>query len=831
VGKKRLLKSIPGSAASVSPQDKLQAQLQALLEQQKYRQALDAIQKAQRAQPDLTFTPSEAEIWLLRGKQEFDDNEFRLAEKSLNRALELGLTGEPFYWLARCLLAQDRLDEAIALIRPPFEDGSLPKDYSICYAKLLLLKGDIEAVEQLLKKQAKRFPAAQQHWIRGVLALKTNQPEAALTAFQKLKRPVTPGDRPIFWQVYTQQMLEEWDASALQLGLGMRTNTMWSFSLSKPTYTEHPLLQRLALLQHIKTGHPSLEQMFFSQETQSLSEIVDVLALLELIDDKNPHEAAHILLKQNSRSTQFPELASIRPALLTLAGQQSFEEGEMSCAAEFWQTLQKEQEFDPQLAVNLMFALNESEDYQDLQRLLTRLLKWLEQEIKQHPQQWTEERRKATLTYGHCRLADTWMALGKGRTALGELRKAEQIDPRSPEVIGRHGLLAVLEQRTDEAIQLLTQALEQGCRYGEIYIVLVETLRKTGNPEAALDARRRFGKKFGDLNPEAEATVLPWIEALSTLDYPLFSSLVEGSSDRTPTMQACQIFVEAAEGAPNSGGNVSIQQKQAVKAWDKLLQSLSAKEQVSTLQAIGLSLLTFAKREKGIAALITTYMAKLIELWGQQPEARPAYLVLLALKERDPKKLKTPVQLYLATQPQPGNAIAQIQLQVRRFTKTILQDQILRPLIDESLKREPQNPLLLLAKATTYPPDSENYQDLKQQGFEIARRLQDAKALQAFREEEAFLSAQAAQQFLPNPGDLEDFDMEDMDEMLENMIRSMFGSKIPPAELKRMMPDLKRMMMSEMPAFGDEDEDSDDFGFGFPGGGFAPPPRGTRRRR
>jgi len=37
----------------------------------KYRQALEGIHKAQRAQPDLVFTPSEAEIWLLRGRQEF----------------------------------------------------------------------------------------------------------------------------------------------------------------------------------------------------------------------------------------------------------------------------------------------------------------------------------------------------------------------------------------------------------------------------------------------------------------------------------------------------------------------------------------------------------------------------------------------------------------------------------------------------------------------------------------------------------------------------------------------------------------------------------------
>jgi hypothetical protein len=58
-------------------QDQFQTQLQSLLKQQKYRQVLDEIQKTKRAQPDLVFTPAESEIWLLRGKQEFQKKDFQ----------------------------------------------------------------------------------------------------------------------------------------------------------------------------------------------------------------------------------------------------------------------------------------------------------------------------------------------------------------------------------------------------------------------------------------------------------------------------------------------------------------------------------------------------------------------------------------------------------------------------------------------------------------------------------------------------------------------------------------------------------------------------------
>ncbi len=819
--------------ASLAP-DQLQARLLTLLKQHKYRQALEEIQKAQQAQPDLVITPSAGQVWLLRGQQEFQKADFKQAENSLRRSLQLGITGESHYWLAKSLLALNRLDAAVSLIQVAFADGSLPKAFSICYAKLLLLKGETDKVEQLLAQQAKRFPAAQQHWLRGVLALQAEQPAAALSAFQKVKRPVTPADRPDIWQIYSLQALQQWEAAALGLGLGIPSRSSWSIASRRPTYSEHSILQRLAILQQMETGQPPLEQMQFSLSPGFSAELVDLLSLLELIQENNPHEAAHILLKLDRRSSRFPELASLRPALLTLAGQQSMMEGEMNCAAGFWQLLLREQDFNPQLAVNLVRVLDLNEDYQELQRLLTRLIKWLEQDFKQHPQNWPAERAKATLVYAHCRLADTWMAMGRGRTAFGELKVAERLDPTSPEVIGRHGLIAVLDQQYDEATRLLSQALEAGCRTGEVYSVLVDTWKKLGNPAAAAETRRRFGKKFGDLQPEAEAELLPWVEALATGQYKLFRPLVQAGSERNPAIRACQILVKAAQGEPTAGGKISLNQPQAVQQWQQQLQGLSPPDQLPALQAIALSILLFAKREKGILALITQYMQQLLELGAQQPEARTAHLVILALKERDPQKLQIPVQDYLAAQPQPGNALAQVQLQVRLYTQTLLQDQILRSFLDRALRQEPQNPLLLLAKATTYPLHSAQYEQLKQQGFEIARRLQDAKALQAFRQEEAFIERELTQEFLPDPDDFDSLELEDMDQLLEQMITKMLGRKLPPNELKRMLPQLKQKLMNDAMPSGFEAggaSGSDGFDFGLPVGELSPPARRPPKRR
>nr|WP_243147294.1 tetratricopeptide repeat protein [Scytonema sp. UIC 10036] len=776
-------------------------QLQELLKQKKYRQALEEIKKIQRSHPEIEFTPKESEIWFLRGQEEFQKHDFKQAEKSFGRALELGLVGDIYYWQAKCLLELNRLDVALNLLRGAFEAGNLIKDYSICYLKLLLLKGDTATVEQLIKQQSKRFSAAQLHWIRGVLALKQGQPEDALTSFQKIKRPITPGDLPNAWIIYSQQMSGNWNAAANLLGLQSSKKIV-----GRPKYLENPILERLAIAQQAKTGELPLKPQNLEQEDPFIQDAVSTLTIVQLVNAGNHHDAAHVLVRRERRSTRFPELESLRIPLLTLAGQQALNQGQTECAELFWQPLLSEKPFNPQLAVNLLQVLNANDSDKKRQSVLTQLLRWLELEGKQKPQEWPDTRLKPTLAHLHCWMADAYMAIHRERAALGALQQAERICPTSPELLGRKGLVAAMEGNYTEAISLITQALEGGCRYKEAYDTLLTCLDELGDKQARNETRRRFGKHFGDLSVETEVERLPWVDALSTLNYPLFSRSVQAKDKKDPAIRACQIFANAVQSQVNSGGRVSLNQKAAVEAWDSLLQKLSGSEQIPVLQAIALSINLFAKKEKGIAALINQYVQKLFNLSTEHPEARIAHLVVLAVKENSPQKLEFPLRVYLDTMPQPGNALANIQLHARRFGCITT----LVPALEEALRREPQNPLLLLARATTYHVEHPKYEELKQEGFELARRLQDAKALQAFREEQAFLFAREAVSIMPTPEELENQNVSNLDDLLEGMLQKLFGNKIPKAEFERMLPELKQKILNKMPDFSDEEEDDDD---------------------
>jgi tetratricopeptide (TPR) repeat protein len=507
------------SAETKIAENSFQVQLQELLNQKKYRQALEEIKKNQRLHPNIEFTPKESEIWLLRGQQEFQKQDFKQAEKSFGRALEFGLVGEVHYWQARCLLELKQLDAALNLLRNVFEAGTLPKEYSICYLKLLLLKGDTATVEQLIQEQSKRFSAAQLHWVRGVLALKNGQSSAALTSFLKIKRAITDGDLPLAWVVYTQQISGNWDAAAYLLGLKSPSS-----AYSQPKYLEHPILERLAIFQQGKTAQEPLKSINpRTTVDKNIQEALMALRMLQLIDKGDHHGAAHLLLKIERRSPRFPELESLRPLLLTLAGQQALKQGEPSCAELFWQPLLTEQPFNPQLAINLLEVFDANDNDQERPRLLTRFLKWLEQEGKQKPQEWPAQRLKPTLAHLHCWMADAYMALDRERAALGALQQAERICPTSPELLGRKGLIEAIEENYTEAIALITTAIEGGCRYEEIYSALLSCWRRLDNKQAFNEARRKFGKLFGDLNIEPEVEISPWIDALSTLSYPLLA--------------------------------------------------------------------------------------------------------------------------------------------------------------------------------------------------------------------------------------------------------------------------------------------------------------------
>ncbi|MGF1569074.1 MAG: hypothetical protein ACFCVD_13560 [Nodosilinea sp.] len=758
----------------------LHRQMQGLVQKKKYHQALEKVQRLRAVAPDLAISPAEAEIYQLLGQQELDQGHFAAAEKSFRQALELGLHGPAAYGLAQTFLAQNQPALALEVMANAFAAKTLPKDYAGCYLKLLILQGDLAQVKALIADQASRFSAAALHWARGMLALNADQPTAALAHFQKMKQPATPGDSALVWRTYVQQQMGNWQQIAGLPGPGPHRGRAVSMA------PHHPALEQLAIAQAVATEQPIRPQLELDQAPSPRQAAALALDLLRSVDQGRLDAAAAIMMTLPDPCPTLPEVDVLRRPLLLLGGQAAFQQNDLSNAIDFWQAIVNTPSFDPQLALWLTPLLDQQEAHSDRRHLLNRLAKWLQQEAQANPQAWPQGRLRPTLAQIYCWIADSYMATQQHKEGNRALREAEKLGPDLPDVIGRQGLRAYVNDRETEAIALMTRALEAGCQYGEVYAVLVECLDEQGDQAAVQDIRQRFGSQFGDIVVDQALNLPDWVESLSQRDFDLFADYATESEGDNPPLMACNIFVAAADDQPSANQRVGFNHAFARQRWNQLLKSLPPEQSIETLQAIGLLLLLFPKRQKGLAALQAEYLKQLTDLVHDHPAARMAHVIILAVKGEKPERLRPVLSDYLATTANPALALAQLQLQVRWFADT----DSLRPWLQEALAKDSQNALLLLAQATTFPIRQPEYRALIDQGFDIARRVQDTEALKAYRQEEAFRAGLEARDFLPELARLSKFgsSSEDLMNLLEQMARQLLGADVSKEKLEAMLP-------------------------------------------
>jgi len=666
-------------------------------------------------------------------------------------------------------------------------------------------------VRSLVNSQSKRFYAPHLHWARGMLALQTDDAETALSHFKKMGRPASPGDHVISWQAFVHQQLGHW-TTAKGL-LGMVPPFYGSMAFRAPR-AKHPAVQRLTMAQVAHTEQDmavffDLKQPDLPNRTAAL-----VLDLVHLIRENNYHDAAHVALGfPQTALAEFPELETLFRPIMVLGGDQAQRQQELGCTAAFWGKVVNDPEFDPKLAVQLYPVLDAAGKHREAQKLVNQLLRWVQRQAKQNPQSWPAPRVNATLAKLHCWMADSQMIAGQRREAQRSIRQAEKLAPDHADVIGRRGLEASIQGDIETAIPRLTQALEAGCRYPEVYRALLADLE--GDAEAAKATRRKFGQHFGDIAVETEVDMPVWVEALTYQNYGAMEQLVNSQTKPAPAVKALQIFLAAAVDQPSSSQKITLNQEQAVPQWDQLLQSTTPEAKVDILTVIYLVVQNHARRnKKGIAAMQSRYGQQISALIPEVPRAALADLMLLPLKKLSQERLEIAVTASLNRATQPGHQLAKAQLQLRRFST----ESGFRPFIEKQLQQEPQNPLLLLAQATLYPSRSPQYQTFYDQGFDIARRLQDAEALQAYREEDWIQAQELTRRVVGSQiGALDDPSQLDLLDIFQRMAREAFGMDVPPELIAQMLPELEAQMGIE-----DEDDFEDDVDPLF----FPPPPPG-----
>ncbi|MEB3157110.1 MAG: hypothetical protein VKO26_06715 [Cyanobacteriota bacterium] len=720
-----------------------------LVAKRRWREALRAREQALRRHPELDLRPSEAQLWCLEGQQAAREGQEKRAEEAFQKALALGLAGDPHLGLVRLWVARDQTARAVALLEDAFTANRLPRSHAGAYLKLLLLAGEADQVRGLIRERASRFAPHQLQWAAGVLSLLDGDPASARRQFARMAGPPTPGDSGAVWRAWAA--MEAGDPAAAATTLNGSND---------------PASVAVALDLSARGAEPPANLLDPRQRDLPRREQVLALALLHQLHQANPLGAARLLLAhERVLLPSLPELAALRRSLLLLAGQQASDQGSPEEALACWRPLVDRPAFDADLALRLYPILDSSDrdDHsQEALRLVSQLLSWVRRAARDDPSAWPEPLLSTTLARLHCWQADHGIRLARGAEVRRAVAQARQLAPEHSDVIARHGLLTLLTGDQDEGIALVWKALDGGCDSAFVYMMLESCLGEMDDRASWLRLRNQHGPRFGVMPPateDPEGDGAAWLDALAATDAAGLAAALRPMDTSSGPLDALRILVNhlplatttpAAGRAPGrAAGRLPLGLPGASERWDALLAPLPPEEQVDTLLAILLAIHRFCRRGgKTIAGEIARRQTRLEQLAAElgTPHGERALRALLLLHGLNLKPSDAPAPAILALlrrASQPERSLPLALLDLRRFASS----RPWRPLVEEWHRQEPQNPLLTLVLSTMERVGSLAWYRLSEEAFDLARRQQDGVALAACRREKRRLDLQRERAF------------------------------------------------------------------------------------
>ena len=795
-------RSSPATGGSSAETRALKRKFKTLVTSQRYAMALRVHAQAAKQHPDLDLTPTAAELWCLEGQLAIREGQGKRAEKALQQAIALGLSGEPHYWLARLRLQQGQADQALQLLEEAFTDGTLPEAYAGAYLKALLIQGEVEQVRQLISKQRQRFQPQQLHWASGVLHLLAGDPVQAQRQFRQMAGPATPGDHNAVWRAWSA--LESGDGAAAAAALRDE---------------EHPAAVALILASAARTQQRPADWIDLERHDLPRRELALALELVHQLQHQNLLAAAQLLLQHERQLLNaVRDLMPLRRSLLLLAGQQALDRGAEEDAKDFWSTIVWQPAFDADLALRLYPLLDQGdpEDVQPAERIASQLLSWVRRAAHDNPTAWPQELINTTLARLHCWHADQQMRMGLNTQARQNVQQAQRLAPEHPDTIGRQGMLACLTGSMEQGIPLLWQALEKGCRSSHVFELLDEALERSGEVAEQLRLAREYGAAFGVMASEdADAEALPlWLDAVSCDSALDMASLLSSAGPAVGSAgMALSIFIDHVKRPPlpEDGSavrmnlsKVDLEDQQAALAWERLLQTLPPAEQVEGHTAILVVIHRFAQRtSKAMKALIAGHLAALEKLaedpntpHGQQALQR--LLLVAGLRIRRQEALREEASRLLRRLHQPGRMLPRALLDLRVLTTT----KPWQAILEDQQRRDPENPLLMLAMASMHRPYSQPHRRDLDRALDLARRQQDSEAIHLCRREQAWAEESYDRAAAQRRADgmmrhpmweqfVEDFDLR---AFIREQAKQQGCDTIPDALIEMMLPEAQRSM-------------------------------------
>lgn len=551
-------------------------ELQQLMGQHHYGQALKKLQQIRRSYPteypDKNL-PTLGFLWLKLGQYHRTQGQVSGAEEALTRALQEFQEYDAYYDLAKLWLDHDRLEEAHTLLATAFEDGTLPPTLAGCYLKVLALKADYATLSHLRHHQGDRFLAEQLTWLDAILALHQGDRTQALDKFQTLTQPVTPGDHPEAWFLALThpgplhprmaELLELSSANpfapnppqpAPKQGRKKATPSKVKAPPPPPSpsdlsplvvtrYPQHPALQWLA--NHMITHHrlPLAWNLKMVPQGNSLHPNHQNIALLQQfpqwIEQEEYSKISKNLHKISWEHKPIPP--SLYPLFHEILAKEVFSLIDSQHDPEIGvQILQNGLNcfgFHPQFMALLRLCFFVMERHEEARQILQELRQWMIADAKDHPDRWPTPNLEQNLAITWCyemeELVRSQPNSPQTHEQLGQcLQQAKALAPDYPMVLGFEGLLTSLNGELPQALEYLTLALEEKSFHDvQFYRAAVQIAERLDRPDVFRKLYKKHGVDIHDELSDRQVEMLLecplWLQCFIQDSYWNFSDAVE----------------------------------------------------------------------------------------------------------------------------------------------------------------------------------------------------------------------------------------------------------------------------------------------------------------
>ncbi len=685
--------------------------LTASINQNKFRQAAIELKNVLKCNPNADLTKEKIAIHILRGNSFLDSKNHQSSWDEFKAALIIDPQNiTTIKALAGYYINSEQITKGYEWLKNLFDNNELPKDSSVLYIKFLMLLDHWDQIEKIISNHKSRFWAADIHWAKGVLLFKADKFQEAMKSFNKAKK-----NNQWLHQAYAWSLWSRIKSSDENFGYGY-LDRVQSENVKIELEKEYYIKYDVPLHGWFNLGYKK------DNTTELYSDI----------KKKNWQNVAQAHDRGKIKPGSFVNKPQILAKIYFLAAEDEYRNEKDN---RFFNYMNKALSYQPDnlnyhiKACLLTATIPEKKSLAFFQR--TELL--IKQKARENSQNWSKEQIEYYLAELDIIQAKIHYSLDNKKKFKELCLKAEQLAIVSPHAyFALYKFYNEMQNNDNKAIFYLEKMFEIK-RYSDVtYDNLKSLYSKNNYQDKLLKLREKYGKEFDDEIIPDQTLRLYLGNALSSKDSEYLDEIYQERMEKNHPLDPLvefiiDLFDENYDLAKRQKANVN--EKKLDSIFNSTLANLKPDSffkplvyELTILALNGFNLKTKAKK-------MLNQWEKILQSKTDSKTHYKSYFIVQCILNKPEKHIEAELAKLLRKFAQPLNHLIELQMVLYSYGHY----GTLRKNLKEPLDKDPENPGLLLAYATSFSENSTDHDIYFQKGLKLAGKLQDTEVLNYYK--------------------------------------------------------------------------------------------------